>query len=152
MPEENLIMKANVSTRFHHISAPNYLLEIVERETDHMQRRHPSIRGFKVTVALSNSRHRHDREVRALVTVVLRNAILVASKEVDGMSEHDNASAALRRAFLAAEKEMSHHHHRGRFKHTRSLEPASISDRSTADMSRCSRDVRAMANSSACSR
>ena len=104
-------MNRNISTHFHHISGPSYLIDIIERETTQMQRRHPRIRGFKISVELSHMKHRHGKEVRAKVSVILRNTTMVASKEVDGMSEQENAATALHRAFAAVDHEIEHHSH-----------------------------------------
>jgi hypothetical protein len=41
---------------------------------------------------------------------------LVAVKEVDGLSEKENAAIALGRAFDAVEHEVTHHFHRNRFR------------------------------------
>ena len=116
-------MKRNISTRFYHISAPNHLLDIIEKETARMQRCHPDIQGFKITAALSNSRHRHGNQIRAQVSVNLRHSTLVATKEVEGMSERENAVVALGRAFDAVANEVEHFYHRERFRQKRFVRP-----------------------------
>ena len=105
-------MRQNISTHFHHISSPNHLVEIIDRETERMQRHHTGIQGFRINVDVPHLRHLHGNQVRALVVVFVRDVSLVFSKEVEGLSEEQNAIAALCRAFDAADNGVERFLHR----------------------------------------
>jgi ribosome-associated translation inhibitor RaiA len=96
-------MRRNISTRFHNISSPNHLIEIIDKETERMQRHYAGIQGFKISVDVPHSRHHRGNQVRAQVIVIVRHLRLVFSKEVEGQSEDQNSTVALCRAFDAAE-------------------------------------------------
>jgi hypothetical protein len=115
-------MRRNISTRFRHIGTPNPLIDIIDRETDRLQRRHLRIRGFSVVVDKPHLKHHKGNQVRAQVLVLLPKKRIVVSKEADGMTEGDNAIAALYHAFDAAENAVDQYVHRGRFKDTMDFE------------------------------
>jgi hypothetical protein len=115
-------MKRNISTRFRHIGTPNALMDIIDRETDRLQRRHLRIRGFSVLVDKPHLKHHKGNQVRAQVLVLLPKKRIVVSKEADGMTESDNAVAALYHAFDAAENAVDQYVHRSRFKDTGTLD------------------------------
>jgi hypothetical protein len=96
-------MRRNISTRFRNIGRPNPLVVMIDRETERLQERHPRIRGFSVLVDKTHNRHHKGNQIRAQVLVYLPHRRILVSKEAEGMTESDNAAAALSQAFDATE-------------------------------------------------
>jgi ribosome-associated translation inhibitor RaiA len=119
-------MKRNISTRFRHISAPNALLQIVDRETARLQKRYFRISGFSIVVDKPHLKHHKGNQVRAQVVVSLPTGRVVVTKEADGMTERENAVMAIHCAFDAARSAVDahchpHHRHGEIHRHWRSV-------------------------------
>ncbi len=108
-------MKRNITTHFHHISRPNPLISLIDKETERLQGRHPRIRGFSIIVDKMGRKHKKSNQIRAQVIVTLPGKRIVISKEADGMTESDNASVALTHAFEAAERSVDQHLKKSRY-------------------------------------
>jgi hypothetical protein len=117
-------MRRNISTRFHHIGCANPLLEMIDRETERIQRRHLPIRSFTINVDRPHHRHHKGNQVRVSINIALPQKSIFVSKEVGGMTERDNAFTALDRAFGAAENAVDQYFEQKRFKGTVDTTPA----------------------------
>ena len=109
-------MNRNISMRFQHISCANPLIEIVDKETERLQKHHPRIRGFSIIVEKTHRKHKKGNPVRAQVIISLPNKRIVVSKEVDGMTEGDNAAIALRHMFDVSECAVDQYIKKSRFR------------------------------------
>lgn len=96
-------MSHNTYTRFRHIASTHPLLEIIDKETERLEERHPKIRGLTVHVDKPHRKHQKGNQVRVQLVVSLPKKRIFITKEAEGMGEGENAAIAISNAFDAAD-------------------------------------------------